>query len=174
MSNALWFQRTVYSVISLLFIIWLISPQNSLPQAIPAPEFLLCLTLVVILRKPEVLPVILIAIIFLFCDFLFSRPVGLWSGIVIILTEFTKAQYWRYKGSNFVTTWLFSSFVIAFGIGTYILILILFVVPHTNLSQYLVWVLITIFSYPIMFCLSFLVVRSDKKNYQDRVLGGRA
>ena len=57
MSNAIWFQRTVYSVISLLFIIWLISPQNSLPQAIPAPEFLLCLTLVVILRKPEVLPV---------------------------------------------------------------------------------------------------------------------
>lgn len=174
MSNAIWFQRSVYSMICMIFIIWLISPQSSLPQAVPAPEFFLCLTLAVILRKPEVLSVILIAVIFLLCDFLFNRPVGLWSGIVIILTEFTKTQYWRYKDSNFVSTWLFSSILIAFGMGSYLLVLILFMVPYTDLSQYLVWVLITILCYPIMFCLSFLVVRPGKQDYQDRVLGGRA
>ena len=97
MINALWGQRIFYLLISLLLIVWLIAPQNSLSQGLPTPEFLLCLTLAIIFRRPDVLPTILIAIVFLFCDFLFNRPIGLWTVIVIIISEFAKTQYWRYK-----------------------------------------------------------------------------
>ena len=166
MTNALWGQRLLYFLISLLFILWLIVPQNPLPQALPTPEFLLCFTLAIILRRPEALPVILIAIIFLFCDVLFNRPIGLWTAIVIIISEFAKTQYWRYKDSNFVTTWFFISFLSSVGIFLYMIVLDVLLVPQSNFWQYLIWALITILIYPFMFCLSFLIVGFDKQNYE--------
>lgn len=166
MTNALWSQRLLYLLISLLFILWLIAPQNPLSQALPTPEFLFCFTLAIILRRPEVLPVILIAIVFLFCDVLFNRPIGLWTAIVIIISEFAKTQYWRYKGSNFVTAWFFISFLSSVGIFLYMIVLNLLLVPQANFWQYLIWALITILIYPIMFCLSFLIVGFDNQSYE--------
>ena len=164
MINALWGQRIFYLLISLLLIVWLIAPQNSLSQGLPTPEFLLCLTLAIIFRRPDVLPTILIAIVFLFCDFLFNRPIGLWTVIVIIISEFAKTQYWRYKDSNFITTWFFISFLISSGIFSYMIILNVLLVPQSNFWQYIIWALITMLTYPVIFCLSFLIVGFDKQS----------
>jgi hypothetical protein len=37
-------------------------------------------------------------------------------------------------------------------------------VPQSNFWQYIIWALITILTYPVIFCLSFLIVGFDKQS----------
>ena len=173
MSSGFWIQRFIYLVFSFLLVVWLIVPQNPLKQTIPTPDFLFCLSLAIILRRPNLLPVALIVLVFLSTDILFNRPIGLWTAIVLITAEFARTQFWRYNDANFITTWLFVSCLIFLSTFFHMLVLNLFVVPHSGLWHYLIWALLTILIYPIMFCLSFIIVGFDRKNYYGKFVDSR-
>ena len=173
MTSGFWIQRSTYLIFSFFLVVWLIVPQNPFKQTIPTPDFLFCLTLAIIFRRPNLLPIAFIGLVFLSTDILFNRPIGLWTAIVLITTEFARTQFWRYKGVNFITTWLFVSFLILLATFFYMMILKIVVISQTDFWHYLIWALLTILIYPIMFCLSFLIVGFDRKNYYGKFVGNR-
>ena len=125
MTSSFWIQRSTYLNFSFLLVVWLIVPQNPFKQTIPTPDFLFCLTLAIIFRRPNLLPIALIGLVFLGTDILFNRPIGLWTAIVLIITEFARTQFWRYNDANFITTWLFVSFLILLSTFSHMIVLIL-------------------------------------------------
>ena len=171
MTSNFWVQRFFYFIFSLLLIVWLIVPQNPLKQTIPTPDFLFCLTLAIIFRRPNVLPIVLIGLVFLVTDILFNRPIGLWTAIVLITTEFARTQFWRYNDANFITTWLFVSLLIMISTFTHMIVLNIFLISQAEFWHYLIWAMLTILIYPIMFCISFLIVGFDRKNYYGKFVG---
>ena len=173
MTSSFWIQRSTYLIFSFLLVVWLIVPQNPFKQTIPTPDFLFCLTLAIIFRRPNLLPIALIGLVFLGTDILFNRPIGLWTAIVLIITEFARTQFWRYNDANFITTWLFVSFLILLSTFSHMIVLNVFVISQSDFWHYLIWALLTILIYPMMFCLSFLIVGFDRKNYYGKFMGNR-
>ena len=54
----------------------------------PWPDVLLAVVCVWTLRRPDYVPAVVIAAVFLATDLLFQRPPGLWAALVLLLTEF--------------------------------------------------------------------------------------
>ncbi len=57
------------------------------PGGWPGPDLMLALTMVWVQRRPDALPVGLIAAAFLAADLLLMRPPGLWTALVVVATE---------------------------------------------------------------------------------------
>lgn len=87
-----WGFRGLYVAMAMLLVLLRMMPIRTLPTTLPGPDFLTCVTLVWVLRRPEYVPVVLIAVVFLMEDFLLMRPPGLWAVIVLIGTEFLRSR----------------------------------------------------------------------------------
>jgi rod shape-determining protein MreD len=75
----------IFVFISLLFMFFRMLPLDLTVRNWTAPDFLICFMLAWSVRKPEAVPSILIAAIFLIQDFLFQRPPGLYSALALLL-----------------------------------------------------------------------------------------
>lgn len=102
----IWTGRLVFVglVFGLMFLRLL--PLDTLPPTWVGPDLFLGVTLVWAARRPDFLPVLLIAAVFLLADLLFQRPPGLWTALVLILTEALRARARSLRGGTFSTEWL--------------------------------------------------------------------
>lgn len=67
-----------------------LTPHDIRPGAWLAPDLMLCLTLAWVLRRPDEIPAILVAAVFLAADLLFQRPPGLGAALAVIATEIAR------------------------------------------------------------------------------------
>src|SRR5690606_8936180 len=79
----------------------------------PGPDLMLAVTLVWVLRRPEQLPVLLIAAVFFIEDMLMMRPPGLWTALVIVATEAARHREHRWRELPFMVEWLRVALLIA-------------------------------------------------------------
>lgn len=71
----------------------------------PGPDLLLCLMLAWITRRPDYLPVLLIAAVVLVEDLMLMRPPGLWTALVVLATEFLRARSALTRALGFLAEW---------------------------------------------------------------------
>jgi rod shape-determining protein MreD len=64
------------------------------------------LTLVWVGRRPDHVPLPVVAAVFLLTDLLYGRPPGLWTALVVILTEVLRARAQGLRGMPFLVEWL--------------------------------------------------------------------
>ncbi|MEJ6397487.1 rod shape-determining protein MreD [Yoonia sp. 208BN28-4] len=88
----IWMRRMVFISVALMIVFLQLLPLDTIPGQWAAPDFLLACTLAWVSRRPDFLPVYIIAAIFLLTDLLFQRPPGLWTALVIILTEILRVR----------------------------------------------------------------------------------
>lgn len=74
-------------------------PLSSDGTGVPGPDLLLALTLAWLLRQPAIVPLGAILAVFLLADFLFLRPPGLWTVLVIVTSE--SLRRWRLTVTEF-------------------------------------------------------------------------
>ncbi len=91
-TTKIWLGRLVYVALSLIIIFGQLLPLDTRPTIWASPDWLLAVALVWVSRRPEYAPVYIIAAIFLLSDMLFQRPPGLWTALVVILTEMIRAR----------------------------------------------------------------------------------
>ena len=139
-----------------------ILPLNALPARIPAPDLLLCATIVWVLRRPDYVPAILIAAVFLFEDILSMRPPGLWPLIVLLGTEFLRSREATLRDLPFALEWLIAGGLITAMTVIDRLVLALFLVPHGSTSLTALQGLVTILAYPLVAILTHFVFRLRK------------
>lgn len=70
------------------------------------PDLLLDLTLAWVLRRPDQVPALLIALVFLLADLLTLRPPGLRAAIVVTATEAARLREHRWRDQRFLVEWL--------------------------------------------------------------------
>lgn len=82
-----WTYRALFVLVCLMVIVYKLLPLGLDDTGIPGPDILLAVTLAWLLRQPAVVPILSILAVFLLADFLFQRPPGLWTLLVIVVSE---------------------------------------------------------------------------------------
>ena len=151
-----WINRGVFVVLAFLFIVIALVPRDLRPPAWAAPDFLLAFTLAWVARKPSYLPVIVIAAFFLMADFLFMRPPGLWTALVVVLTEIIRRQNQDFRNMPFLVEWGTIAFgIVAITIVNRIVIAIV-MLPQAPLGLTVLQMLATIAAYPFVLVIAHL------------------
>jgi rod shape-determining protein MreD len=124
----------------------------------PGPDILIALTFAWLLRQPNVVPVTSIIIVFLLADFLLQRPPGLWTILMIIVSENLR----RYRLS--VTVMPFLIEWVSFGVAVMTMLLLnrfvlwILAVDLDSLGLTLLHGIATIMLYPIVVLVSRFVL----------------
>ena len=101
----IWGFRIGYVLLALGYISYQLLPLGPAEGLLVAPDLLLALTIAWLLRQPSVVPIGLIALVFLLADFLLQRPPGLLTAITLLVTEFLKFRRIPITEFNFLIEW---------------------------------------------------------------------
>lgn len=104
-SAQLWFYRAAFAGLAALVLFLRILPLGGAAGSFPGPDLLLCITLAWVSRRPDYLPALLIALVFLVEDLILMRPPGLWAALVVLATEFLRGRAALTRQLGFLAEW---------------------------------------------------------------------
>lgn len=156
-STQIWMGRLTYILLACLIIFIQLLPLDTRPQTWAAPDVLLAMTMVWVARRPDLIPVWVIAGVFLLTDLLYQRPPGLWSGLAIILTEMLRARSRSFRHTSFALEWG----SVAAGIIAITMVnratLAVVITPQAPLGLTLIEMVMTIVIYPLVLIIAHYV-----------------
>jgi len=149
-----WGYRALFLVLCLVVITFKLLPLGLNDAGLPGPDLLLALTLAWLLRQPAVVPILSIVVIFLLADFLFQRPPGLWTLLVVVVSESLRRRRMTMTEFPFLFEWAaFTGAVFAMIILNRVALWVLVVdLPPLGLS--LVHGIVTAAIYPLVVLVS--------------------
>ncbi|MFD1912882.1 rod shape-determining protein MreD [Halodurantibacterium flavum] len=145
-----WSYRGLYLLLALTVFFFKLLPVTPMPRGVPGPDLMLCLTFVWVLRRPDFLPALFIAAVYLLEDLLFLRPPGLWAVIVLLACEFLRGRVILMREMSFLMEWALVALVL---IGMLVLnrtVLAIAVVPQVGLGPAVAQVVLTALAYPLV------------------------
>jgi len=148
--RTVWGYRVLFLCLGAAIVFVRLLPLHPGPGAIPGPDILMLLALAWVVLRPELLPVWLLAAVFLMADVLFMRPLGLWAALVLLGTEFLRSRAYALRDASFFVEWLVVSLVILAMTVANGLILGIFAVDQPTLGLTLIRMLATILAYPLV------------------------
>jgi len=74
-------------------------------SGLPGPDLLVAITFAWLLRQPAVVPIASIIVVFLLADFLFQRPPGLWTALVVVASESLRRRRLQMTEFPFLVEW---------------------------------------------------------------------
>lgn len=148
--TALWLYRALFVVLALVLLFLKLLPLGSLAGTLPGPDLLLCLIFAWVLRRPDYLPVLLVAAVVLTEDFLLMRPPGLWTGLVIVGTEFIRSRVGLTRELSFPAEWALVAAVMLGLLLAYRLAFVVSFMPQPALGFALLQTVWSILCYPLV------------------------
>ena len=149
-----WTYCGVFLALASLVVFAKLLPLHPGPGRFPGPDILILMACAWIVRRPDYLPVLLIAFVFLMADVLFMRPPGLWTALAILGLEALRRRSVVLRDSGFLTEWLTVSTVITGMFLANALVLAVFVVDQPGLGLTLIRLITTLLVYPIVVVLA--------------------
>lgn len=143
-----WSGRVLYAILALALLTAPLLPLNTVPRPFATPDILLAVTCAWAARRPDTLPVLLVATVFLLADLLFQRPPGLFTAIAVLLTEWLRRRSSLLRRGSFVGEWVAVGAGIAVAALANRLALGLLLTPQAPLGLTLIQVLVTVAAYP--------------------------
>jgi rod shape-determining protein MreD len=156
--STLWFYRVVFVVIALILLFLRLLPMGSQAGSWPGPDLLVCLTLVWVMRRPDYLPVLLIACVFLVEDMILLRPPGLWTAIMLLATEFLRSRSALTRELNFAVEWLLVAGLMVAMLLAYRVMFTISLLPQPGFGFALVQTIWSVLCYPLVVMASTLAL----------------
>ena len=103
----IWIKRAVFVLLACLITIAHLVPLDQRPSIWAPPDILLALVCVWVARRPDYVPVYIIAAVFFMTDLLLQRPPGLWTALVVLLTEAIRTRHRDLRTMPFLAEWGF-------------------------------------------------------------------
>ncbi len=153
-----WSLRAIFLGLVLTAILLALMPVRVAATPLPYPDLLVCLLAAWVLRRPDVLPPVLIAAVLLLCDFLFQRPPGLWSALVLAGTEVLRRRGQRPPEMPFTTEYGLVALVTTVLVLLERVISFVLLIPQPPLGASLLQLLLTLASYPLVVLISVQVI----------------
>lgn len=145
-----WAMRILFGVLCLLLIFAHLLPLQTLPRGWAGPDVMLALTFAWVLRRPDFVPPLLIAGVFLLADLLFQRPPGLWAALVLLGSQTLRAREPGLRDLTFAVEWVsVATTLVAMTLG-YRIILALLMVDQAPLGLSLMQLVATLVVYPLV------------------------
>jgi rod shape-determining protein MreD len=158
----IWLGRLIFAACGGALIFISLIPLRFNPQLVPRPDLLLALTFAFALRRPEFVPIWLLAGGFLMADILMLRPLGLWTAIVILAVEFSRMQEYRFRELVFPFEWAFVAAVMILALLANRLVLALSMVPQPGFGSVMLHYLTTVLAYPLVVFVCYYILRVQK------------
>jgi rod shape-determining protein MreD len=152
-----WTGRAVFLGVLALTVFVSLLPLGSVPRGWAPPDMILAFTLVWVARRPDFVPVALIAALFLMLDLLYQRPPGLWAAIVVVVTEVLRRRSGDLRAVPFSVEWATAALaIVAITLG-YRALLALAFVPAPPLTLSMIEMVLTVLVYPLAAFVSWVV-----------------
>lgn len=152
--SALWLHRLLFLAVAFVLIFLRLLPLPDMAGRLPGPDFLLCLIFAWTVRRPEYLPVMMIAGVVLLEDMLLMRPPGLWTALVILASEFIRSRVALTRELSFGVEWLLvAGLMLALFVAQRLAYAVAFL-PQPALGFVLVQTGWSIVAYPLIVALS--------------------
>lgn len=173
-TREVWAHRILFVVLALVFMFFRLLPLGEVidpcgPEDtgcrlvawfshMPGPDLLLCIIFAWTMRRPDYLPVLLIAAVVLLEDLIVLRPPGLWTGLVVLVSEIIRSRVALTRELNFGVEWLLVSAMMVVLLIVYRLAFGLVLLPQPPFGFAMVQVLWSILCYPLVVFLSRVVL----------------
>lgn len=146
----LWIGRAGFAALALALVFLRLLPLDTLPPRWAGPDLLLAALLLWTIRRPELVPVWLIAAVVLLVDFLFQRPPGLGAALTVIATEMLRRRHVRLRAGGFAAEWLAAAMAIAGILAATQFVLWIAVIPAPPWTLVVSQALATALAYPVV------------------------
>lgn len=133
-------------------------PMQTMPRSWSPPDLLICLCYAWVLRRPEYMPVLLIAFVMLLSDMLLMRPPGLMAALFLLGAEFLRSRTDLMRGLPFVLEWALVAGVLTAVMAANRVALIVVVTPRPPLTLSLTQLLTTLLAYPLVVLFSRYII----------------
>ncbi|RZW08823.1 MAG: rod shape-determining protein MreD [Rhodobacteraceae bacterium] len=150
----LWGYRTLFALLAGALVFVQLLPLDMAPGQFPGPDVLMLLAFSWVVMRPDLLPVLLIAAVFFLADILFMRPLGLWTLLVIVGSEFLRSRSHTLRDTPFLLEWMLVAAVVSAVFVVNALVLLLFGVTQPVLGLTLIGLIATIMCYPLVVVLA--------------------
>ena len=124
----------------------------------PGPDLILALVMAWGIRRPDYLPAALVGALLLMADLILQRPPGLWAALVVLALELLRARNHLWRDLPCPAEWAVISAVMTAVVIAYWLVLSLLFVRHAAIGLYLIQLLGTILTYPLVVLVSTRVL----------------
>lgn len=155
----LWTMRAAYLSIVVWVIFFNLLPLETTPRVWTGPDILLGVTFAWALRRPEYVPMVSVALVFLLTDLLFQRPPGLLAALALIATEMLKSRARGLRDLPFMVEWLSVGVAMLAVAVSYRVILTLVLVPQAPLVLSVIQLAMSILAYPLIVLVTRLVFK---------------
>ncbi len=152
-----WLMRAIFVALAFVLIVIQLVPLDLRPSIWAGPDLLLAVTLVWIARRPSILPVAVVAAVFLMADLLFMRPPGLWAAMIVVLTEVIRRRNSEFRNMPFLVEWgtISGGIVLVTLLNRAILFVV--AVPRAPLGLTLMEMMMTILAYPLVVLVAYFL-----------------
>ena len=157
-----WGYRALFLGLALLLLFLRLLPLGAEPGRFPGPDLILCMIMAWVMRRPDYLPVWLIAAVVLAEDLILMRPPGLWTALVVMGSEFVRSRAALTRELNFVVEWLLVTGLMVAMLLAYRLVFALALLPQLPFGFAVVQVLWSALAYPLVVGVSRLVLDLHK------------
>lgn len=167
----IWGMRLLFVLLALLILFFHLLPLDPAPSNWAGPDVLVATVFAWAVRRPEYVPILLVAGVMLLADLMLQRPPGLWSVLVVCAAEWLKSRERRHRETTFALEWLtFAGTLIVITIIYRTVMMVLILAPGTLMLSFL-QLLMTILSYPAVVGVSYFVfgVRKSAPGDMDRL-----
>ncbi len=153
----MWFYWALLVALAGLVIFVAMLPLSTLPAGWPGPDLLLALVCAWVLRRPEYVPVGLVAALFFLTDMLTLQPPGLRAALVVLAVEFLRRRAGQER--PFVLEWGLVALVLGAVMLGERLVLGLALVDQVSFGKAALRLIATILAYPLVVAVSVWVLR---------------
>lgn len=124
-------------------------PLSTAPSSWAGPDVILCLTYVLVMRRPKTIPIGLIAGVFIILDLFLLRPPGLLTAYVVIGAEFLRSRARVNSELPFFVEWALVASVICAVLLGYRFTLFIVAIDLSTLGLSLQHLIGTVLLYPV-------------------------
>jgi len=116
----------------------------------PAPDLLMCLLVAWMIRRSDLLPMPLVAAVFLWADMMLMRPPGLWAALAVVASEWMRRRQRTLRTVPLVAEPGLLAVLMVFMVLCQWAVLTLLLVDQPRLGLQLLQVPVTVLAYPAM------------------------
>ena len=145
-----WRGYAVFGAVALACVAITLLPLGHRGGGLPGPDLLTAIALVWVIRRPDCVPVGLVAAVMLLADLVQMRPPGLWAGLVVLGVEFLRARQASLRNMPFLAEWALAAAVLLAMTLARWLLLTLFFVPYPGIGLLLLQSVMTLAAYPLV------------------------
>lgn len=149
-ASRLWMMRAAFALVVISILFFHLLPLQTAAGGLIWPDLILAFALAWSVRRPQYVPAVLLAALFLLADLLLQRPPGLWAALALIACERIKQQSRMLRDASLATE-LASVAAWIIGIGlAYRIILALLFVDMPPVGPALIQIAVTVAAYPLV------------------------